>query len=276
MPQRPEQHEIDTLAERRFQALLPAAWVVNRLHPDYAKDFLVEIVNQGDVTGCVFVVQLKGKRKLKPRVGDGAITVPFDRDHLRYYTQQLPLPVFVVAVDVTTGDAFFQFSQGTIDADDALSKAPARNGRTIFPVNRSNTLQDTQHLVKEVEVAWAYMRDRYPGSVAAAARARKQALERVEPRFDYSIKLVDGREHVELAAKENVSVTIRISGPTASTGRKIAELFDEGKPFVAEAAESIDVEGSPLFKLGGGKLTSASLVPNTTALISLNAPRPRV
>ena len=61
---RPRSHEIDEMAMRVFQCALPPSWVVNKQPLDYAKDYLVEIVEAGTLTGITFLVQLKGQESL--------------------------------------------------------------------------------------------------------------------------------------------------------------------------------------------------------------------
>ena len=55
---RPWTHEIDEEAMRILKSFLPAAWVVNEQHPDYGKDFLVEIVEDQELTGFNFFIRL--------------------------------------------------------------------------------------------------------------------------------------------------------------------------------------------------------------------------
>ena len=48
---RPNQHVIDTQAQRLFQQSLPAEWVIRPLASDYGIDYEVEIVEGGLLTG---------------------------------------------------------------------------------------------------------------------------------------------------------------------------------------------------------------------------------
>lgn len=260
MPKRPIQHEIDELAQRIFNDALPPSWIVNPFTRDYCKDFFVEIVNQEEVTGDVFVIQLKGKKSTKAtRRAPSTMSVRVERDHLSYYLDTLPLPVFLVAVDVNTREACFEFVQRTIDPQKL--KAPGKGRAVSFRVRKSNRLNDTAKLKQEVQLAWEYMREKYPGSVAAAADYRRRALKQLDPRFDYVVTVVDGKEHITLHAKGPVDCKLSIAGDKEAVRAKVAAFLDHGKPITADTDIKITVEGSPIFAAAGGSVTAVSHTP---------------
>lgn len=257
MPKRPKQHVIDDQAQDAFRALIPSEWIKNPLYPDYAKDYLVEVVASEDVSGKIFIVQLKGKLKSSARSRDATISVPIKRDHLRYYVQKLMLPVFVVAVDVTSKLGYFVFAQEEIDRNPALYGI-ANSGRATFHVPVNNRLEDTTLLLREIDRAWTYMRDRYPGSVEAAMKARKEFLEGLDKRIGVELSYSDGREHVKLLPKEPVEFTFSLKGDRDAAAAKLAAMTREGKPIRAEDDLKIEIKGSPLFSTFGGSVIEVS------------------
>ena len=52
---RPRTHEIDKEAMVVLESFLPSSWVVNPQHPDYGKDYLVEVVEDQELTGFNFL-----------------------------------------------------------------------------------------------------------------------------------------------------------------------------------------------------------------------------
>lgn len=64
MPKRTEQHEIDRLAMNKLDGLIPVEWPRRRLDDDYGLDYNVEIFENGEPTGHMFFIQLKGTKKV--------------------------------------------------------------------------------------------------------------------------------------------------------------------------------------------------------------------
>src|SRR5216684_8467377 len=97
---RPRTHEIDEEAMRILKSSLPVAWIVSEQHPDYAKDFLVEIVEDQELTGVNFFIQLKGEESAKPVDEGRFVSFPLKKKHAIYYADKLRQPLFLVVVDV--------------------------------------------------------------------------------------------------------------------------------------------------------------------------------
>ena len=60
-PKRPEQHVLDNTASKHLENKLPDEWIHESVRNDYGLDYSVGIVNQGNVIGPNFSIQLKGK-----------------------------------------------------------------------------------------------------------------------------------------------------------------------------------------------------------------------
>lgn len=93
VPQRTREHELDYLAELALRGLLPSGWVFRPTdRHDYGIDGSVEVFDEGEPTGQVFNVQLKGtddedadnRSAVRIRVGTGE------------YWNRLHLPTLVV------------------------------------------------------------------------------------------------------------------------------------------------------------------------------------
>src|SRR6266849_659537 len=108
---RPRSHEIDELAMRIFQGALPPSWVVNKPPSDYAKDYFVEIVEDEQLTGKTFVVQLKGEEALKTSKNGAHVTFYLKKKHAVYYADKVRFPVFWVVVDVNKKIGHWLFVQ---------------------------------------------------------------------------------------------------------------------------------------------------------------------
>src|SRR4051794_22299563 len=106
-------HQIDELAQRVFRDALPATWVPNEQHKDYAKDYVVEIgEDDGDLTGSGFYVQLKGQEKVEFNADGTLVKFSLETQHAAYYLDKIKdLPVFLVVVDVNKKKGWFHFVQ---------------------------------------------------------------------------------------------------------------------------------------------------------------------
>ncbi|UMZ10632.1 DUF4365 domain-containing protein [Pseudomonas sp. MPFS] len=104
-PKRPPSHVIGNLAEAMVECAFTAkGWVYRRLEKDkdYGIDGEVEVFNsEGDATGVLFKVQIKGSEKFS-----GNLKI---KQSTEAYLSISPLPVFFLSVDITTGSIRFSF-----------------------------------------------------------------------------------------------------------------------------------------------------------------------
>src|SRR2546426_4103007 len=96
---RPEQHEIDSKADAIFRKVF-AEWGVNKSERDYGWDYVVEVFRDGNSTGVLFNVQLKGSRRTDYSADHSFISQTLEMDSADYLARQLKLPTFLVHVDV--------------------------------------------------------------------------------------------------------------------------------------------------------------------------------
>ena len=98
-------------AERLLTGFLPSEWIVRRIEKDYGIDFEIEIVDQEDVTGNRFWVQLKscdsplvqhsGSNKVRPHV-----VYPMKTKDL-CYAQSCPFPLLLMVADLKTREIYW-------------------------------------------------------------------------------------------------------------------------------------------------------------------------
>src|SRR5271170_904788 len=86
---RPQQHQIDQLAQNCFKGKLPPNWIPRDQKPDYGVDYLVEISDKDILTGLQFGVQLKGKKRLE--YSKTHVSISVEVKHLVYYVDQYRL-----------------------------------------------------------------------------------------------------------------------------------------------------------------------------------------
>ncbi len=108
---RSKSHQIDEKAMQVFRKSLPLSWVLKPQHPDYAKDYLVEIAEGDDLTGVTFIVQLKGEESPKYRNDATEITFYLKKKYAIYYADKVKEPVFLVVVDASREVGYWTFIQ---------------------------------------------------------------------------------------------------------------------------------------------------------------------
>jgi hypothetical protein len=115
---RPEQHVVETKAERIFENIIPPEWVARRLSHDYGIDYAIEVFESGQSTGKTFFVQLKGSSQ---RIIDSTFKKQFSSKNLKYYASQ-PLPVLILFVSVNTEQVWCIWANNLLRAYDVREK----------------------------------------------------------------------------------------------------------------------------------------------------------
>lgn len=266
---RPRSHEIDELAMRVFQCALPPSWVVNKQPLDYAKDYLVEIVEAGNLTGITFLVQLKGQESLSLSRDGKHATFWLKRKYAVYYADKVHQPVFLVLVDVNNKLCYLVFVQAHL-LDDLRGKKWRKKDTVAICVPTQNQLTDTAALRKAVEAANQYMNALHPTSVKTAIKAHQLRLESLDPRFGVQIDVINEREFVTVLPKEEVEVSLTFKGEPGVLNPKLDSLFGRGLP-TPFGPDEIEVTGSPLFTeafKSGGILGVARTFEGTVSLFA--------
>jgi len=143
MPKRPQQHVTESASKRAFERRLPKEWVYREQVEDYGIDGEVEIFSEGQATGLIFKVQLKGTDQEDP-----PISVRLTKDKVNYYSS-LPLPVLVVLHHRRADRVFARWVQSWDPAEETSTE----NSITMrFPDESELAAESVRNLARDVEV----------------------------------------------------------------------------------------------------------------------------
>lgn len=177
-------YEVQKAAELLFKSWLPKRWLPREENPDVHIDFCVEVVNDGEPSGSLFRVQVKGrsihKRKAKK------LAEPLETKHLRYYLQ-CKEPVFIFLIDPTAKQGHWIFIQRYLK-EKIRSDILRVQKELAIPFDAQCSLENQPLFEKELRDAWSYMRNLHPGSPVAAILAEKRRLEQLDPNASVSVK----------------------------------------------------------------------------------------
>jgi hypothetical protein len=100
-PQRVQQHIAESQSLKNLSDVLPDRWIVRQVtERDYGIDLYLEIIDpELLVTGKMLLMQVKGKDSLT--VHDDCVLVGGIEESTCKYWHSLPIPVFLVAVDLS-------------------------------------------------------------------------------------------------------------------------------------------------------------------------------
>jgi len=242
---RPEQHQIDEMAQRRFRDKLPTSWVMNEHFIDYGKDYHLETADQSSqLTGVTCYVQLKGQRSVKHDKDGKHIKFSLESKYARYYVEKVQdLPVFLVVVDTSTGEAWWLFLQEYLVGQTNWKR---QKTSTIY-LPKKNGFEEVSGFEKAIKRAQGWLRARHPASIPDAVSAYKSKLEALDPRFRASVRYHDGATHTWIEPRnEPVTVTLKMKGEPDSLTQKMEDLIQRGKKVCLEEGE-YELEGSSLF-----------------------------
>ena len=233
--------EIDQMAQRVFINSFPAKWLIREQSPDVHIDYFVEIVETTEPTGLVFGAQLKGTGS--PKYSGKYLKYSFKVKHLAYYLDKVKQPIFLVVVDIKTSTGYWILAQYIAKNEMRPNWRHKTNIEIKIPL--ANRLDNTDLLSNEVKRADLFMRELWPGSVAAAIKHEEHKLAELDDRFNINIKFDKGITCYELHAKENISGEISIKSNNDAVA-KMNDLIMRGKPVHFEPGE-LSIAGSKLF-----------------------------
>jgi len=233
--------ETDAEAVRLMRAILPAKWLCREQRPDVFVDYEVEVVDHGEPTGLHFGLQIKGTRRLK--IQGNAIRYRMKRKHLGYYRDKARLPIFIAVVDVNSGKAYWLFAQKYLREHAARAQLDNENTLTIRFAS-DDCFSDFKRFKKALTESEIYMRNLYPGSVAAAASDRKKTLEALDPRVKVDVSFESGVTTIKLRPTEPLPIQFRPTEPDKRTA--FQALLLHGEVFETNA-EVIPPFSSPIF-----------------------------
>jgi hypothetical protein len=205
-----------------------------------------------------FYIQIKGmgpktrNGKVQPiETRAGHVSKAIELEHLDYY-MKLPVPVFLIVVDVVGRVAYYVHVQryvlGELMGDDwkkrlGVYKAIRESGDSVTPPTKTirvpskNVLSDTKTFKGVVRDAKGFMASL---SVKEGIAYREEALRRLDDRFEVTfIKSKDG-EGFQLEPKEPIEITMRAKLPK----EKFETMFGKGLPVEIKPGE-LTFQGSP-------------------------------
>ena len=127
--------EISREADRLFQSVIPSRWIIRNQQDqeDYGIDYEIEIQKeQQAATGLIFKVQQKGETEVS-LLSDGK-TISFNHvkvERMRYYLEQVLIPVILVVVDLKSRSVYWLRLQGNPDVETAFKDAIKDNQKTV-------------------------------------------------------------------------------------------------------------------------------------------------
>lgn len=236
-----EQSEIDRAATALVGGWLAKGWIAQYQQQQYHEDYVVEWVEAGELSGAKFSVQQKGHKLI--RIQGSSILEQMKTKHLRYYSENARLPVFLVVVDTTRERGYYLFLQEWLDANTTPSQLRKRKHVSVRVASK-NDIQDSVRFRAEVERAIAYMARKFPGTVEDAVRRDAEEVAAIDPRWDVRLDFVDSIKRYTLLPKEDIQVTLKLTGRNAEL---IKDSYEYGKP-VTLGADGLSIEGLPIFE----------------------------
>ena len=109
------------------------------------------------------------------------------------------------------------------------------------------------------------MRRKHPESITDAVQAARERVQRIDPRFDVKVELVNDKPHFNLHAREPVTIKWSSRSSSIETVRKLEDLIDRGYQVEFSPGE-VMFEGSPLFEQfgeAGGSFQTSRCFPAT-------------
>ena len=212
-------------------------WIPRKEDPDFHVDYSVEAVNEGEPSGSLFRVQVKGrsihKRKAKK------LAERLKTKHLKYYLK-CKEPVFVFLIDPAAKQGHWIFIQRYLK--EKVKTNVLRNQTELaIPFEAECSLEDLALFDQDLRDAWKYMREQYPGSPIAAIRAEKKHLEQILPGHSIQILATDKSLHIQATSFQPLAAGLKPEF-LKNVGADVWKAFEEkGQSFQVTAT---DLQGS--------------------------------
>jgi hypothetical protein len=234
--------EIDDAATLIFCKALPAAWPRRKQDPDYHFDYVVELVEAGELTGKNFGAQVKGYR---PTPGKPVqLKRSLRAKHLAYYLDKVEFPVFLILVNTEEETTFYRFMQ------EFARGLPSgwRSQRTLtVEFDPADSFSDFLRFQNALVAASNFTRELHPGSVESALFKLAKDVERVDPRVAVRVDVIDQKKHFFLTPKENHTFSICLKNPTPENNAAFLNFVEKGTDLVVKA-EDVKFENAPIFE----------------------------
>jgi len=167
---------IQSKSEKIFKSLIPDSWLIKEQNPDFYIDYSIEIVENGELTGKICYVQLKGKSNLK--ISHKEIVYQLSSKHLIYFRDNLQIPVFLIVTDINQNEGYWVFLQKYIN-DNYYKEIPEQTKSIRIP--EINALSKNILFSKAIIESQKYMTDLHSSSIVKAYSNLKSNIDRKYP-----------------------------------------------------------------------------------------------
>ncbi|MBI3843632.1 MAG: DUF4365 domain-containing protein [Planctomycetes bacterium] len=228
-------------------------------------DFRVVLLENGNYSHFDAWVQIKGRSTIDCQ---GALAIiDIENKYLQDWTGNRR-PVFLLAIDVTTEDAYFLFMQRHIKEEipDVADRKPDSTTRIKIPTR--NRLDDHVAIRAAIKEADAYMPTLHPASVTSLIKSTEAELQSLDPRFFVTLIGTSAGERIELHPKERVSFKIRMNGSREQQER-FWDLVSRAQEAPLEAG-ALQIDGSALLERVARGMTSLKIFSENPAEVRLD------
>jgi uncharacterized protein DUF4365 len=229
--------ETDEIACLAFTKFCRPWGFARKQDPDIHIDYVVELRDGDRPTGQNIAVQVKGTTV--PIISEGRISKSMAVQHLKYYLDDLKMPVFIVVVDVNSESIYWVFAQEFLRS----TSTNWRNQETLT-VHAMQPTAPEHVLPSEVELALRYMQRLHPGTLPDAARKLKESLEKEDPRFVATPEFRGGETHITFHAKSTIQGQLKLLDPGVQ--KKYRHAIESGEQVEFNPGE-LAFDGSKLF-----------------------------
>lgn len=232
--------------------MLQMGWIERpQYKDDVGIDLIVEECISGDPSGRLLALQVKSGKSYWKKISRKQVVFRFDQTHYRYWISH-SLPVCVVLYDPDTGKAIWEHvSRKTCIRSGAGWKIHIPSSKKLSAKSASTLSRLAQR-----------------PSMQQLLTEEQHLLEELDHRFKARITATAEGSHVEIEAKERVSMEMHFSGNSKSIFEKCSAAFDRGK-LTCFTPDELTLKGSPLFehimrdakeiKIGPGKTLDATI-----------------
>lgn len=218
---------INKVAGTVFASVLPDTWRSVVDHPDERHiDFAIyEKTDDGDdrPSGVQCLVQVKGSDS--PRRTAKGHSKAFEREHLEYWIDRCPEPVFLILVDTTQKQAYYRFVH---DWNDELGDSWRQVSEPTVEFPLLNRVDDSERFVADVRRAQEEMRRIRRLSFPVSASLELDRLSRIDDRFGYELAANRKETRITILAQRDVEAGLHVS--TEEAARRLHELVRAGQP----------------------------------------------
>jgi hypothetical protein len=232
------QREIQTEAEKIFESQIPNNWIIRKRNPDIFIDYSIEIGENGEPTGNIFYVQLKGISTLNLNYKE--VKHQLETKHLKYFRDDLDVPAFLIVIDINRKEGYWIFLQKYIKNN--FQKEILQHTKTIrIPI--LNNLSNIKLFYNSILEAKKYLKALKSTSVFYAVKNIKDKYPEI------SLKVETEKNQINLSIKDyKIPFRIKVKNEKIESYKNQIEQFQKTGEYITLNKDDIDIEGSELFK----------------------------